>query len=942
MDKVISFGKGIRRQPSIGDAGELSELVNLVPKNGELVNVKPMVEATNVPNLEDGEKLLVIHEVASGDNYIASKGSALAVYMNREGEWERTALSGVSVEDNMNVITIGNTIVVLKSYGVFYYLFKDGEYIYLGNKVPEMNISFGLQTKIARSKEFEVAPSGGFYVSVEDGKVYGNPSYLSDDKDYITEAILSQVNKFINEESVQKGGFIYPFFVRYAYRMYDDSLTMHSSPILMVCSTKCAPKVDIKRFHDLSNGVSQKSPKADFQVVGAISKLDFFPTANFEELEKWKDIIKSVDVFISQPLYTYDSSGKIGRINIRTEIEQENFVIGKHINRFITSQGSEAYQDYPKTYQKSSIDILNAMSFSKDFSMNEWSIELPSRTEDEIKKDIKDCSFFYLFDSFSIEKLSKIKDRTVIEAKEDVLTTLPTREVMSDDYRTHDILIANAAYVYNSRLNLSGVKRQLFDGMPSDSIFAHTDGYILYNNDSPKKYTIEQDVSYYVYIKEGDRDIVVGGSPTQGKSGTIDEKCNPLVYFYYPNPNAYKLVVRTKDYISSDGTIIYPPTEMSYEVPLEPHNFLSGAFFFNGWKNDVVSYSNAKEYTTTIAPSLSEDKCVLLPNSIFVSEVNNPFYFKADSEMVVGSGEIVGVSTSAKALSQGQFGQFPLYAFCTDGIWALEVAQDGTFSFRQPISRDVCNNPDSITQIDGAVVFSTDQGLKMIQGSDVVLLSSNMEGHNIDESVYFKPKADGTKFFAGVNKDYSTFDNLVVQETRDFREILKDCRIAYDYPNALLRIFPKKDYNGKYYVYSFDTREFAKVVETDKTEISSVVAGYPTTLVQRGNKILTFKNVVDDEAREGLLLTRPIDMGEPFALKKLHEMRTHYTKYDKDTYVKVVIFVSNDGVHWTVLPGLRRGSFKYYRLAMVTKMTDADRLSGTVMRYTVERNNKLR
>jgi hypothetical protein len=85
-------------------------------------------------------------------------------------------------------------------------------------------------------------------------------------------------------------------------------------------------------------------------------------------------------------------------------------------------------------------------------------------------------------------------------------------------------------------------------------------------------------------------------------------------------------------------------------------------------------------------------------------------------------------------------------------------------------------------------------------------------------------------------------------------------------------------------------------------------------------------------------------MGEPFAMKKLHDMKLHYTKHNKEkgTFVKMVVYVSNDGVNWYVLPSLRKRSFKYYRVALITKMTDNDALSGMIMRYEVERTNNIR
>ena len=92
----------------------------------------------------------------------------------------------------------------------------------------------------------------------------------------------------------------------------------------------------------------------------------------------------------------------------------------------------------------------------------------------------------------------------------------------------------------------------------------------------------------------------------------------------------------------------------------------------------------------------------------------------------------------------------------------------------------------------------------------------------------------------------------------------------------------------------------------------------------------------------GLLLTRKIDMGEPFAMKKLQDMRVYCTKHSNDSEYKVLVLVSNDGEKWAVLPSLRQRSFKYYRIAIITKFVSSDRLSGMVMRYDLERTNKLR
>lgn len=927
MDKAISFGKGIRRQPSIGDAGELSELVNLIPKNGELVNVSEIAPLNKT--LEGDDVLVLVHQTMSGDNYIAigdMDGTTSLVYY--DDEWQRITIdNSLPIDGDVlpNIESIGNTVVLLLNGGMRYYLWKDGAYINLGNKPPQIDISFGLQGECVRTDIIKLSPSKGFDVNTDTNGKLTAAAYYAEDKDFINDKVLGEVNKFINDESLEKGRFIYPFLVRYAYRMYDESLIMHSSPVLMVCSTSCAPSFVVETATNVSNG---NSPTLECRVMGVTHKLDYSIDTDkiAEDLEGWSDIIKSVEVFVSPQIYTYDQNGEVGRIKTSDTLESNGYAICKHINQRDKYANEEGYL---KQYQKRYISEMYATTFSNDWSYVASHFELPSKTEEEVLGALKNESLFYLLDTITIDKLPEKGQRTIIEVKDDILKTLTTREVMSDDYYSNDGLSAEYAKSYNSRLTLSGVGRVLYDGKLSSSVFPYTDGFAKKVSENEWESSTEE-VRYAVYIKEDGKDIVVGGNLTKSDYGDIGSKQNKLLYLFYPNPNAYKLVVE----IGGNGYMY-----AKYSVELERHNRLNGAFFFNGWENGILETSINKKTNTTGGPSstindlVSSDKTVKQRGQIYTSDASNPFFFFPSGISQIGYGDVIRIETSTKALSPSQFGQFPLYAFCTDGIWALEVTKDGTYLPPKIVSNDVCNNPNSITQIESSIVFTTDQGLKLIQGSEVVLLSGQMDGHNVDEGDYFP-----TEFFKGYgHKEYDTLVTPPV--TEDFRTILSTCKIVYDYPNRLLRIYPES--GEKWYVYSLDSREFSSE-EPIEGGVKAVVAGYPTSLVQVGSAIYTFKNEASDGTRDGLLLTRPIDMGEPFALKKLHDMRTLYTKYSDDTFVKVVVYVSNDGVSWAVLPSLRRGSFKYYRLAMITRMTDADRLSGTVMRYTVERNNKLR
>ena len=98
--------------------------------------------------------------------------------------------------------------------------------------------------------------------------------------------------------------------------------------------------------------------------------------------------------------------------------------------------------------------------------------------------------------------------------------------------------------------------------------------------------------------------------------------------------------------------------------------------------------------------------------------------------------EIFGTALATKALSTGQFGQFPLYVFTDNGIWAMQMNQLGTFSSSHAVSMDVAKKG-TILALDQAVAFVTDKGLLLITGSDIRNLSPNMNGeHYVVNSEY--------------------------------------------------------------------------------------------------------------------------------------------------------------------------------------------------------------
>lgn len=123
-----------------------------------------------------------------------------------------------------------------------------------------------------------------------------------------------------------------------------------------------------------------------------------------------------------------------------------------------------------------------------------------------------------------------------------------------------------------------------------------------------------------------------------------------------------------------------------------------------------------------------------------VSRVANPFCF--NSPGIIEGEKIITLLPSLRALSSGQLGEFPLYAFCADGIRALSPSPDGGFRSVQLISRDFpCRNLFALTP--SAVIFASPRGILSLEGSSVRLIGSDefrADFSDPDSMEYFYPE----------------------------------------------------------------------------------------------------------------------------------------------------------------------------------------------------------
>ena len=550
MIKEIRY-TGISSSPSDYECpdGELSAMLDAVTEDG---SVHPLFPPKTLFTLEENQAVKFIHKTSSYTHYIIQDDEGNVFWRDRE---KKPVNKFDTLNDILSFNAIGNTLIALCKDGMHYFLWKedDAAYTSLGGEIPECPISFGLkaESKLYSKQNYGEENENGFFTitfdEISSDGICATP-FTEENKRKITEQLLAKINKFINEEGNKKGKFIFPFFVRYAYRLYDgSSLSHHSAPILMIPSTKATPIAFWAGNPYVGNGSVHTSAEMDLLMLSCT--LDYQPLITDEERKKllqWSDIIKSVEIFISAPIYTYDQNGECTGIEVVSRNEYGMFV-GKYNGGDSIQAKSETVTSAKTYYQE--WDMNNIMHMNNGGFFHPYIFKTPAIPEADVHQRIKDCHTFYHLKSIDIGSLPT--ERTDIQIDESYLSALVTKEVMTDDYQTHDRLIPSYSYTYNSRLNIANIKRKLFGGFSIASMTPYVNGFMDYRGAIIGSETIAdgnavlESISLRTQINADGRSVVVqsASSPRPVRVILDWQKLEFIYrpagyYMYYPDTSA--------------------------------------------------------------------------------------------------------------------------------------------------------------------------------------------------------------------------------------------------------------------------------------------------------------------------------------------------------------------------------------------------------------------
>lgn len=1019
MEKELKYAS-VSGTPSDYDCpdGEIALAANLVPENAAL---HPVLPPKPVFDLLEGEELLWIHKFKGHTHYIILLTTTVDNATVRTLEWiceenddgyptpwARHTIG--TIESYPTINSIGRTLIVNDSTGINYYLWTTettSHYEALGQKPPMLEIKFGLHSDFAvwpdkkntssGTGDEKVGGYGGTVIhapgvkdnivplldadepdcwahpkpvmeggeyddfaqnqstySVENLSVSGDDeSLLSVLKNSMTTGVFAAVNKLVNKKGTEENKFVLPFFVRYAYKLYDDSYIMHSYPVLMIPNSR-GPVFALDGLHGLRLK-DFDDYKVGFLMCGRayafISELVYSIASIPPNLSKWKDIITSIDIAVSAPVYTYDQAGTVwGWTNMDGANDwDEYYSISKVVKRAGVDISGASW-DGIRPFKTEFINLVTATkhgdfysygdyfnvygagnSSSPTYKYPSYIATVPQHNISEINDLLASTANYYIIKSWTVDEVeqSGVQSETPLSLDKGTLSGLLGRQRILDDYRTHDFLKASLMHNFNGRINYADVER-----FPHNPLKASIQLPIL------AKDSLDLAWQVTVTIKDEMQTITL-----QGESDSTTNAIDFPRWIFYPDTKAKFAYVKK-------GSVYY-------KLKLKPHDYLNGAY----WLGDITKQDIVSAMSSISSSSVPDISTVGFSetNKIYTSNVNNPFVFEPTNINTVGTGKILGICTASKALSQGQFGQFPLYAFTDEGVWALETSGTGTYIARQPITRDVCNNPDSITQLDDCVLFTTDRGIMLLSGSTTQCISEILDSRAPFDLTAL-PNNNSGSLASLVGLTSKTILNFTPAELGivtpisgtpgpiTFKEYLTGARMIYDYVHQRIIVYNPDNNKNYAYVFSLESKQWGMMA----TNLVSSVNSYPNALAIDSDRHVVdlcgegdFSNGVDIA-----LITRPFKLDMTDVHKTIDNIiqRGMFRTANNSCQLKQILYGSRDLYNWQLvnsstnhyMRGFSGTPYKFFRLVVFGKLLHDESLTSASVEYDTRLTNQPR
>ena len=904
---------GLTNSPSDYDCqdGELATCLNLINEDGALHPIhQPVVAEQNItlPNNSCSIRYVhnVTHENKNHSHYIVNctNSSPYSWY------WTEKGGDGTHHELNIgnfkvnSVTAIGNIICFVGDKNILYAFWNKDSYSIFNKNA--FNYTFSV-TNTSGVEVDAIAQLGDDFQGC-----FWTPSFGSQDYDNLifegtkpngTKTIWNAIDSMINKAMSENGNtyFKYLVFGVVALRLYDGTYS-NISNLFVLC-----PKDNINNI--------------------------FYYNAD-------KETIKNTEYY-----KFVRASGYIHRHQINVQLDLtgiEDFVQG--VDVFLTKGTDFLLLD--KGYDTTSTETVNNLKKRKG------TITFERLKKSALYREFDNLTFYHSI-YITKEDLGKNIDLLNVQGTEESLS-------LADMGRTS--IGSSCAIAYNNRLHLANIQNYIND------IFSPNPIYKFELNSSGTSFPVEKintilgnymdvpltDEGWYDYGKMNTdtAEVIAIIDNKYYYKATVQYPLNPIFVVPFQDAKSVKLYIKHKgkliDEIGFRNINLHQSETfgMSYYI----FNAENGIFSFmqkyelsnNGGvltrrQGDTFTSTSSKFYDEASQKCDSDGaKIEQLASLIKVSEAENPLVFPAKNSVQVGSSVISALSANTRPISEGQFGEAPLYAFTDEGVWVLMLGEEGTYVARQPANREICSNPNGILQIDDAVLYPTNRGIMMQQGRNSICITEQLDGcpFNFMEMKYAKQ-------IIATNQTGSGEISYI-----RFKDYLKSADMIYDYYNNRIIVFnPNQAYA---YVYSLKSKMWG----TMKNVFSKRVNIYPESYAtNKEGKIL---NVYVEEPYSNtpyFLCSRPLTISDKEVYKTIFTcIARGYFRKGTNGKCAIVLYGSNNLFDWYLiktsineyLRGIAGSPYKYFRVALIGNLATNESISGLSAEFQERLQNKLR
>jgi len=560
---------------------------------------------------------------------------------------------------------------------------------------------------------------------------------------------VSEYCKMVDEKT-SKGVFVGTYLVRFAWELFDGRIVRPSLPMYVLTG------VVLQSSTVYYNGT--------YFAVYWTTDFDFWKpqfavsltSGEISDLKtKYKDYVKSLNVYITR---TYKPGIEEGTLEKMSKYEVRSyFNVPKNMNAHVGKQ--------------------------KVFRTNNPTVDV------NYTPDVK-SETYYLLKSIPVNDLAtgwqEMNDKTI--------TDIMYRDFLPVDEFTHHSLYGRILFTYNDRIFMGNIKNRLYKGFsPTGMVKPISGGTTGSNYDVGMEFDIQ--------TIDGLKTVFTGWVTYNYTYPTYDYAFRILssdtftsvypIYWGYPDHRAIACRILLKDPSANVRLVKTWSMTCCQDQNFSHTNLdLLNDSYLGVWATPPI-------YVQPTGKTTYWDE-----NRVQASELRNPFSYPAMNSYRL-QGIVKGLASNAAAISQGQFGQYPIFCFTDQGIWAMNIGLgEALIDSITPLSRLVLANEKSILMIEGGVAFVAEEGLVILSGQNPVEISEEAERE------YRSPMWD-TVAYENIVNNPNTYQVKPYLSGEEFKTYLAGAILGYNHQESEIIVCnPSKNHS---WIFNIVTKSWYKI-----------------------------------------------------------------------------------------------------------------------------------